>query len=569
MKLFIQILLVLCFVSSAIQAQNTLNFDSTLFLCQDKSYINTQRQVEVDNLGNKYVMGFFKNSLTIDNITLTHNSSTYEYSQALFIAKYDSNKNLVLLKKIAEADTLASFCFSINWSSSLGIAINYYGTIKYSNDSITSAGGADVLIIKKDLNLSTIGSYNIGNINNEVINNNSISFDKLNNIYFTCGFNGSVIGNYPNYELIIGNDTLFANTTDFLIAKFDTSLNPVKAWSYPSNGSKGSGGICYSDGYLYVLGGVTSINNTIGGINFSYPIYYTARHFVAKLDTLGNAIWVRKFGNEDQFASMGANALAVQGNRVYVGGSGFTNMSNTFHFEGGPTLNGNGASTEYYISSYDTAGNFKWNTIAKNFNEATIASMACDSSSNVYVTGQFDTKLQFPNDTLITHGGQDAFVLSYDSSGNYRWAINGGGTGGDRGDDIALDHNGKPWIVGGTTSTACTFGNDLIQNPWSNAFFMASIDSIGYAVGVNDIDDKNIGILLYPNPVHDELLMQVRDANSQAQVIIYDLLGRVRLKQEMKEQQKIINTAAFQAGIYIVKYSTDEQTITHKIIVEH
>ena len=71
--------------------------------------------------------------------------------------------------------------------------------------------------------------------------------------------------------------------------------------------------------------------------------------------------------------------------------------------------------------------------------------IAIDASGNSYVTGYFQGTANFnPSGAanLTSHGGQDIFLAKYNTSGNYLWAINMGGTGNDVGWSVAVDASG-------------------------------------------------------------------------------------------------------------------------------
>ena len=74
------------------------DFDTSIIVGKEKQ-IYQQRQIKIGKDGNKYVAGFFKGDLTIENVTIsTISPITYFTSQAIFLAKYDSTN--FLLKKI-------------------------------------------------------------------------------------------------------------------------------------------------------------------------------------------------------------------------------------------------------------------------------------------------------------------------------------------------------------------------------------------------------------------------------------------------------------------------------------
>ncbi|MCP4851228.1 MAG: hypothetical protein GY900_05790, partial [Actinomycetia bacterium] len=84
-------------------------------------------------------------------------------------------------------------------------------------------------------------------------------------------------------------------------------------------------------------------------------------------------------------------------------------------------------------------------------------SVAVDSSGNVYTAGDFFDTVDFDpgagTANLTSNGQQDMFVSKLDSSGNYVWAKNFGGTGYDYGYSVAVDSSGNVYTTGSFRGT--------------------------------------------------------------------------------------------------------------------
>ena len=120
--------------------------------------------------------------------------------------------------------------------------------------------------------------------------------------------------------------------------------------------------------------------------------------------------------------------------------------------------------------------------------------IAIDANGDVYVTGSFEQTATFGSTTLTSAGDVDIFVAKMNSSGNWLWAIQAGGNYDDRGLDLAIDNSGNVFVTGKFQSTV-QFGSDsLTAGPTSNDdFFIAKADTWGNWLWVEGADCHNSG----------------------------------------------------------------------------
>ena len=86
-----------------------------------------------------------------------------------------------------------------------------------------------------------------------------------------------------------------------------------------------------------------------------------------------------------------------------------------------------------------------------------------------------------------------------------------------------------------------------------------------YSINVNEllnstfVDDKSI--FIYPNPTKD--ILEIDYNHSELSMVIYDVNGKVVIKQKVREN---INISNLNKGVYFIKLSDGKQTSTYKII---
>ena len=96
----------------------------------------------------------------------------------------------------------------------------------------------------------------------------------------------------------------------------------------------------------------------------------------------------------------------------------------------------------------------------------------------VYVTGGFVEQAVFGDETLISAGARDMFLLKYDLAGNLQWAVSGGSVTDDFGNSIAADDEGNIYQVGDINYTA-TFGDFTVPHYGFTDIFIAKYNASG------------------------------------------------------------------------------------------
>lgn len=129
------------------------------------------------------------------------------------------------------------------------------------------------------------------------------------------------------------------------------------------------------------------------------------------------------------------------------------------------------------VVKIDPTGKYVW---AKQFggtgNESA-RSVIVDSSNNLYITGNYESKLVLGTNTLVG-GNIEAFVAKLDSSGIPQWSISAGGSSTDVGQRLAIDNLDQLYWFGTFSSTA-TFGTFKRTSSGENDLFVAKLSSTG------------------------------------------------------------------------------------------
>jgi hypothetical protein len=209
----------------------------------------------------------------------------------------------------------------------------------------------------------------------------------------------------------------------FSFFAFTFSISFGQSWRWGRqgiNGGWGTGLTTDNKGYTYFVG--MSGDSTIFG---NYVIRDTTSNeetaFIVKYDTTGNVIWAISF-RATQLLPIGITT-DVACNLILTG-----QFSGTL-FAGKDTLMTPIYET-YFILKIDSTGNIKWAVKGISINDyASGIDVKTDVIGNIYLAGQFGTKLLIGQDTLYSGGSTAFFAAKFDPNGNAIWAKQSGETG--------------------------------------------------------------------------------------------------------------------------------------------
>ncbi len=83
---------------------------------------------------------------------------------------------------------------------------------------------------------------------------------------------------------------------------------------------------------------------------------------------------------------------------------------------------------------------------------------------------------------------------------------------------------------------------------------------------VNEISKGNNNISIYPNPTKEILTIET-NLNTQQKLEIINLIGQTVYTNSINKKATV-NTSAFAKGVYILKLSSDKETVVRKFVKE-
>jgi hypothetical protein len=201
---------------------------------------------------------------------------------------------------------------------------------------------------------------------------------------------------------------------------------------------------------IYLAGYTTSSTNIASG-GHQNTIGGSFDAFLVKFNSAGTRQWATYYGGTgfDQ-----STPCAVDGSgNVYLAGytSSTTNIASGGHQN---TIGGGG--DDAFLVKFNSAGTRQWATYYGGTGGDGSYSCAIDASDNVYLAGFTRSTTNIAaggHQNTIGGGGDDAFLVKFNSAGTRQWATYYGGTGSDASNSCAVDASGNVYLAGYTEST--------------------------------------------------------------------------------------------------------------------
>ncbi len=263
----------------------------------------------------------------------------------------------------------------------------------------------------------------------------------------------------------------------------------------------------YTDGNAMVLDAERNIyitGNFSGTVDFdpgtgthymasAGGVYFNA--FVCKLDAAGGFVWSKQLGG---ISGMESYAIAVDENKnVYTTGY----FQSTADFDPGSgvyNLTTGATEASIFISKLDSMGNFVW---AKKIGDGSwdaSSSMVIDNGY-LYISGQFDGTVDFDPgagiSNLTASSSSNVFVLKLDTSGNFVWVKQLGGTGTIENTSITVNKDG--------VYTTGKFNGTIDFDPSSTSY---NLTSVGFGSSIYISKLSNDGDFVFTKSINDGLL---------------------------------------------------------------
>ena len=553
---------------------------------------NGDHCVATDKFGNVFYTGMFLDTISFDNYMIY----SVNYASDMFTVKYNHfGKALWVRQGNAVINNYYPHSISVGADGVGSIYVTGYfgGKLAFGPDTLLGPinGYQELFLVKYDSAGNLMWAKQSNGTSVTTIVPTSMITDLNGNCYITGWFQDSV--HFGSYALGTSGTSIF-------LAKFDVNGNvkwAKQAIHAPAIGTGGATSIAFGkDGKIYITGGFAGVVdfdtdtlkcNTSGG-----------EFFIAKYDTLGNAIWASTCKSPSNASSSTASSIAVDGaGMIYVTG-GFVD---TLIFNA-DTLTSSQSKNDYsiFLFKFDSNANFKWAVQSSELtpkNYYASFSIVCDTLKRggcymgIYSTGFASTyfSVGFPGDTttLTSKFGSGEIVLKFDSAGKAMCSSIFSEGIEDEGDGLCVDLSGKYVYFLGDLADTCVFGNDTLpcnrtkaELPFLACWQPCYPDT--ETTGTNKSKVQNRELKVFPNPSTGRFTLAFSGSPNvvSGTVEIYNVLGEKVLTQILRSalpartgtggDDKVIDLTNQPNGVYFYRVINNEGSVlgSGKVVIE-
>jgi hypothetical protein len=279
---------------------------------------------------------------------------------------------------------------------------------------------------------------------------------------------------------------------DIFVAKLDTDGNHLWSRRYGDAAAQTARAVAVDpSGNVIVAGGFEG-ELAIGAPALSLTSAGLDDIFVIKLDPLGSPLWSKRFGSA---ADQNAYAVAVgaDGSIVVTG-----EFAGTVDFGGGPLTSAE--LLDGFVVKLAADGSHLWSRRFGGPDNDVGFAVTTDAASDVYVTGRFAESFDLSGSPVADGGGTDGFIAKLAAAtGTHVWSRTFGPEGDQEGEGVAIGPAGEVF-VSGAFEIALDFGTGPTPSTGGFDGFATKFDPQGTVVwtktftGMNDQDADWIAV---------------------------------------------------------------------------
>jgi len=404
--------------------------------------------VAVDGAGNVLLTGYFAGTVNFGGGPLT-SAGTLD----AFVVKLDKSGNHVWSKRFGTTGASEAMAIAVDGAGNVIVTGELTGSVNFGGGALASAGGHDVFILKLDPSGNHVWSRRYGDAAGQFVT--GLAADASGNVLVTGDFSGAID---------FGGGPLTTPDLDVFAAKLDQSGNLVWSRRFGDTAGQDGGGVAFDSKGNVILTGHYSGTVDLGG--GALPSGGGGDVFVAKFDAAGGYVWAKHFGGTPKGVAVdNADEVVVTGvfsGSVDFGGGALTsaggldvfavkldsggghlwskrfgdagsqssagvavdatgNVVLTGSFSGSIDLGGGALASaggmDGFLAKLDPSGAQVWSKRLGNApgsaSDQSGKAVAVDTTSNVFVGGNFSGSVDLGSGLLPSAGGSDIFVAMF------------------------------------------------------------------------------------------------------------------------------------------------------------
>lgn len=523
--------------------------------------------IATDASGNVYTIGNFQGTADFDPGTGVFNLSSAS-GGTVFISKLDKDGHFVWAKQVGGLSSAKPLAIAADAIGYIYITGYFNGTADFDPGAgvynMTAGAQADIFILKLDTGGNFVWAKQFGGSQDD--EGYSIAVDASGNVYTTGYFLGTVDFDPGNGTYDLTSDVYY----DVFISKLDASGNFVWAKQMPANKHVYGYGIAV-DGSNNVL--ITGLFTGTTDFDPGPGTYYLTPGnfgdiFVAKLNESGNFVWAKQFKSNVECEGH-AIALDESGN-IYTTGY----FKGTTDFDpGAGTYNLTSAGAfDIFVSKLDESGNFVWASAMGGISNDYGYAIKVDAKGSVYTVGSFFETADFDPGpgivNLTSAGATDIFISKLNSSGNFEWVRQVGGTLYDNCFSLAIDAASNLYLTGSFDGVVDFDPGSSVNTLSTKGGLDVFVLKLGQLTDGISASTKSNYSTVYPNPFHSVINLALPMPNDNEKIDIYNAEGKLIIEQTNVDELNSFDLYEEPSGLYFIRIIRNNTLVSSHTIIK-
>lgn len=524
---------------------------------------------------NLYITGSFEGTVDFDPGVGSYKLTAIG-NKDIYVVKLDPMGNFIWARNVGSAGDDIASSITIDKFGDAYITGNFEGTVDFDPSDafylLSSNGSSDIFLQKLDPDGNLAYALSMGGAAEDF--GGIVKTDEEANVYLLSTFSDKA-------DLDPGRDQmLFAShgSQDISLQKLTPSGMMLWAKAYGGAGfDRGNDLVLDEMGNIYITG---SFEDELdfdpgAGVVSRHSIGY-ADVFTQKFYSDGSFAWVRCIGGTKGSDFGNALRLDNQGN-IYTVGNFDGDMIYSKSSETTPDIPQiifSEGGVDVYVQKLNPNGNIDWlKAMGSKYNDFG-KEIYADIYGNVIVVGEFIRKINnnLPDQSKSAYGQikKGIFIEQLDDTGISTIHKEIANTANVSVSSLTTDFSGNIYLIGHFEETADFDPGPAVHSVSSKGAGAAYILKLSPYGNPQQVSSTTLdaSVSTFPNPAKNKLTVDLGKNIESVSLTIFDVVGNLVKKAESRNSSQINLDLNLNPGVYYVNISSENNTVTKKIIVE-